>query len=173
MGGGKQWSEILQQLKGWEAENKQLQQDNQELRDLCCFLDDDRQRARKLAKEWQKFGQYTAKVMRQEVTNYQQKLHQLDGRQQELVCDNYELKDLCLYLDEERNCIDLKCPHCGEKILSRPGSVVPPDDDEAVTQRLMDHKSSPDSPLVSEASNSSSNSSGVMSMSSQEDHIND
>jgi len=98
-------------------------------------------------------------------------LKQLDGRQQELVRDNYELKDLCLYLDEERNCIDLKCPHCGEKILSRPGSVVPPDDDEAVTQRLMDHKSSPDSPLVSEASNSSSNSSGVMSMSSQEDHI--
>ena len=68
-------------------------------------------------------------------------MKQLDGRQQELVRDNYELKDLCLYLDEERNCIDLKCPHCGEKILSRPGSVVPPDDDEAVTQRLMDHKS--------------------------------
>ena len=76
-----------------------------------------------------------------QVSNYQQKLKQLDGRQQELVRDNYELKDLCLYLDEERNCIDLKCPHCGEKILSRPGSVVPPDDDEAVTQRLMDHKS--------------------------------
>ena len=65
--GGKQWSELLEQLKNLEAENKQLQQDNQELRDLCCFLDDDRQRARKLAKEWQKFGQYTAKVMRQEV----------------------------------------------------------------------------------------------------------
>ena len=55
--------------------------------------------------------------------------------------DNYELKDLCLYLDEERNCIDLNCPHCGEKILSRPNSVVPPDEDEAVSRRLMDHKS--------------------------------
>ena len=65
--GGKQWGEVLQKLKHLEAENQKLQQDNQELRDLCCFLDDDRQRARKLAKEWQKFGQYTAKVMRQEV----------------------------------------------------------------------------------------------------------
>jgi len=167
----KQLSDCLEQIKELKDKQKQMKHDNQELRDLCCFLDDDRQRARKLAKEWQKFGRYTAKVMRQEVSNYQQKLKQLDGRQQELVRDNYELKDLCLYLDEERNCIDLKCPHCGEKILSRPGSVVPPDDDEAVTQRLMDHKSSPDSPLVSEASNSSSNSSGVMSMSSQEDHI--
>ena len=62
-----QLSEALNQLKYLEDEKKRLQQDNQELRDLCCFLDDDRQRARKLAKEWQKFGRYTAKVMRQEV----------------------------------------------------------------------------------------------------------
>ena len=27
----------------------------------------------------------------------------MDGKQQELVKDNFELKDLCLYLDEERN----------------------------------------------------------------------
>ena len=63
-----QLSEALNQLKYLEEEKKRLQQDNQELRDLCCFLDDDRQRARKLAKEWQKFGRYTAKVMRQEVS---------------------------------------------------------------------------------------------------------
>ena len=62
-----QLSEALSQLKYLEEEKKRLKQDNQELRDLCCFLDDDRQRARKLAKEWQKFGRYTAKVMRQEV----------------------------------------------------------------------------------------------------------
>ena len=62
-----QLSEALSQLKYLEEEKKKLKQDNQELRDLCCFLDDDRQRARKLAKEWQKFGRYTAKVMRQEV----------------------------------------------------------------------------------------------------------
>ena len=35
--------------------------------DLCCFLDDDRQKGRRLAREWQKFGRYTAKVMKQEM----------------------------------------------------------------------------------------------------------
>lgn len=48
-----------------------MSDDNQELRDLCCFLDDDRQKGRKLAREWQRFGRYTASVMRQEVSNYQ------------------------------------------------------------------------------------------------------
>ena len=46
----------------------------QELRDLCCFLDDDRQKGRKLAKEWQRFGRYTSSVMKSEVTVYQDKL---------------------------------------------------------------------------------------------------
>ena len=75
------------------------------------------------------------------MTNYQQKLHQLDGRQQELVRDNHELKDLCLYLDEERNCVDLSCPHCGQKILSRPNSVVPPEDEDHMTRKFLNHKS--------------------------------
>ena len=43
-----QLSEALNQLKYLEEEKKRLKQDNQELRDLCCFLDDDRQRARNL-----------------------------------------------------------------------------------------------------------------------------
>lgn len=64
----------------------------QELRDLCCFLDDDRQKGRKLAREWQRFGRYTASVMRQEVTAYQNKLRELDTKQQELIKDNLELK---------------------------------------------------------------------------------
>ena len=69
----------------------------------------------------------------------------MDGKQQELVKDNFELKDLCLYLDEERNnqidnsetqkgisspSIDscagdkLSCPQCGYGpiwIVSGPG----------------------------------------------------
>jgi len=167
----KQLNECLEKLKKSNEENKQLRQDNQELRDLCCFLDDDRQRARKLAKEWQKFGRYTAKVMRQEVSHYQEKLHQLDGRQKELVRDNFELKDLCLYLDEERNCIDLNCPHCGEKILSRPNSVVPPEEDDAVSRRLINHRRKDinlESPVMASETSHSSNSSGVLSMSSLE-----
>ena len=72
--------------------NARLSEDNQELRDLCCFLDDDRQKGRKLAREWQRFGRYTASVMRQEVSNYQSKLKELAGKQEDLIRDNLELK---------------------------------------------------------------------------------
>ena len=81
------------------------------------------------------------------VVAYQKKLQQLDGKQQELVKDNFELKDLCLYLDEERNsqastnpdpeksaitsqesCVGdtLSCPQCGYGpiwVVSRPGET--------------------------------------------------
>ena len=81
-----------------------------------------------------------------QVVAYQKKLQQLDGKQQELVRDNFELKDLCLYLDEERNnqidnsetqkgisspSIDscagdkLSCPQCGYGpiwVVSGPGT---------------------------------------------------
>ncbi|XP_052273718.1 uncharacterized protein LOC127873779 isoform X2 [Dreissena polymorpha] len=93
---------LLLELRGLKDINQSLQDDNQELRDLCCFLDDDRQRGRKLAKEWQRFGRYTASVMRSEVSAYQEKLKELEVKQQELITDNLDLKELCLYLDQER-----------------------------------------------------------------------
>lgn len=95
--------------------NQKLQDDSQELRDLCCFLDDDRQKGRKLAREWQRFGRYTASVMRQEVSAYQGKLRDLEGKQQDLMKDNLELKELCLYLDEERvgTRVGSTCTQCG------------------------------------------------------------
>ncbi|PZC85093.1 coiled-coil domain-containing protein 85C-B [Helicoverpa armigera] len=102
---------LLQQIKALKEANRRLSDDNQELRDLCCFLDDDRQKGRKLAREWQRFGRYTASVMRQEVSAYQNKLRQLDDKQQELIRDNLELKELCLYLDEERE--RSTCVNCG------------------------------------------------------------
>lgn len=43
-------------MKGLREMSDKLQEENQELRDLCCFLDDDRQKGRKLAREWQRFG---------------------------------------------------------------------------------------------------------------------
>ncbi|KAI8784341.1 trithorax group protein osa isoform X1 [Biomphalaria glabrata] len=90
------------ELRGLKEVNQKLQDDNQELRDLCCFLDDDRQRGRKLAREWQRFGRYTASVMRSEVAVYQEKLRELESRQTELITENVELKELCLFLDQER-----------------------------------------------------------------------
>jgi len=107
--------------------NTRLSEDNQELRDLCCFLDDDRQKGRKLAREWQRFGRYTASVMRQEVSDYQGKLRQLEAKQQELIKDNLELKELCLYLDEERLgggvCTDCGGP-CSTVPLPIPGLLA-------------------------------------------------
>lgn len=85
----------LLEIRGLKDVNQRLQDDNQELRDLCCFLDDDRQKGRKLAREWQRFGRYTASVMRQEVSAYQSKLRDLELKQQELIKDNLELK-VCL-----------------------------------------------------------------------------
>ncbi|XP_066252307.1 coiled-coil domain-containing protein 85C isoform X1 [Euwallacea similis] len=102
---------LLLDLRALKEQNQHLADDNQELRDLCCFLDDDRQKGRKLAREWQRFGRYTASVMRQEVSAYQNKLRELDNKQQELIKDNLELKELCLYLDEERG--NAICPSCG------------------------------------------------------------
>ena len=64
----------LLEIRGLKEVNGRLQQDNQELRDLCCFLDDDRQKRSKMAREWQRFGRYTSSVMKSEVSAYQQKL---------------------------------------------------------------------------------------------------
>ncbi|XP_069681690.1 coiled-coil domain-containing protein 85C isoform X2 [Periplaneta americana] len=108
----------VSEIRMLKEANQRLGDDNQELRDLCCFLDDDRQKGRKLAREWQRFGRYTASVMRQEVSAYQNKLRELDNKQQELIKDNLELKELCLYLDEERN-QSAVCPSCGNGL--RPG----------------------------------------------------
>jgi len=82
----------VSEIRMLKEANQRLGDDNQELRDLCCFLDDDRQKGRKLAREWQRFGRYTASVMRQEVSAYQNKLRELDNKQQELIKDNLELK---------------------------------------------------------------------------------
>ncbi|XP_035232355.1 coiled-coil domain-containing protein 85C-A-like isoform X2 [Stegodyphus dumicola] len=101
----------LHEIRNLKEINQRFQDDNQELRDLCCFLDDDRQKGRKLAREWQRFGRYTASVMRQEVAAYQNKLQELENKQQELIRDNLELKELCLYLDDERN--RGTCSQCG------------------------------------------------------------
>ena len=62
-----QLDHCLGQIALLRDQNRRLSHDNQELRDLCCFLDDDRQKGKRLAREWQKFGRYTARVMKQEV----------------------------------------------------------------------------------------------------------
>ncbi|XP_013914408.1 PREDICTED: coiled-coil domain-containing protein 85C [Thamnophis sirtalis] len=93
----------LHEIRGLKEVNQKLQDDNQELRELCCFLDDDRQKGKKLSREWQRFGRHTAGVMWKEVGMYQQKLKELEAKQESLMRENIELKEIVLMLDEERN----------------------------------------------------------------------
>lgn len=92
----------LLEIRGLKDVNQRLQDDNQELRELCCFLDDDRQKGRKLAREWQRFGRHAAGAVWHEVARSQQKLRELEARQEALLRENLELKELVVLLDEER-----------------------------------------------------------------------
>ncbi|KAJ8284995.1 hypothetical protein COCON_G00038450 [Conger conger] len=92
----------LNEIRGLKDVNQKLQEDNQELRDLCCFLDDDRQKGKRVSREWQRLGRYSASIMRKEVTLYLQRLKELELRQEEVLRENLELKELCLMLDEDR-----------------------------------------------------------------------
>ncbi|KAG7266318.1 hypothetical protein CRUP_015162 [Coryphaenoides rupestris] len=74
----------LHEIRGLKEVNQKLQDDNQELRELCCFLDDDRQKGKKLSREWQRFGRYTAGVLWKDVGVYQQKLQDLEASQESL-----------------------------------------------------------------------------------------
>ncbi|XP_077189509.1 coiled-coil domain-containing protein 85A isoform X2 [Paroedura picta] len=109
----------LGEIRGLKDINQKLQEDNQELRDLCCFLDDDRQKGKKVSREWQRLGRYSAGVMHKEVALYLQKLKELEVRQEEVVKENLELKELCVLLDEEkggvagcRNSVDSQASLC-------------------------------------------------------------
>jgi hypothetical protein len=92
----------LMEIRSLKEVNQRLQDEAHDLCDLACFLDDDRQKARKLAREWQRFGRYTSSVMRSEVAAYQHKLKELEQQQESLIKENLELKEICLFLDNER-----------------------------------------------------------------------
>ncbi|KAK9542073.1 hypothetical protein VZT92_002069 [Zoarces viviparus] len=92
----------LNEIRSLKDVNQKLQEDNQELRDLCCFLDDDRQKGKRVSQEWQRLGRYSAGLMRKEMSIYLQKLKELEQRQVEVVWENLELKEVCLMLEEER-----------------------------------------------------------------------
>ncbi|XP_015250309.1 PREDICTED: coiled-coil domain-containing protein 85C isoform X3 [Cyprinodon variegatus] len=93
----------LHEIRSLKEVNQKLQDDNHELRELCCFLDDDRQKGKKLSREWQRFGRYTASAMWKEVGAYMMKLKELEANQESVLRENSELKEIILMLDEERN----------------------------------------------------------------------
>ncbi|XP_035850797.1 coiled-coil domain-containing protein 85C-A-like isoform X1 [Sander lucioperca] len=93
----------LREIRSLKDVNQRLQDDNQELRELCCFLDDDRQKGRKVSREWQRFGRHTASVLVKDVALYQQRLTELESSQEALRTENMELKEMVLMLDEDRS----------------------------------------------------------------------
>ncbi|KAK0135918.1 Coiled-coil domain-containing protein 85C-A [Merluccius polli] len=93
----------LHEIRGLKDVNQRLQDDNHELRELCCFLDDDRQKGKRLSREWQRFGRHTATAMWKEVGAYMMKLRELEANQACVTRENGELKEIILMLDEERS----------------------------------------------------------------------
>ncbi|XP_067229994.1 coiled-coil domain containing 85A, like [Chanodichthys erythropterus] len=92
----------LNEIRELKEVNQKLQDDNRELRDLCCFLDDDRQKGKRVSREWQRLGRFSASVMRKEVALYLQKLTELERKQEEVIRENLELREICLLIDEEK-----------------------------------------------------------------------
>uniref|UniRef100_A0A1A7YGW5 Coiled-coil domain containing 85A n=1 Tax=Iconisemion striatum TaxID=60296 RepID=A0A1A7YGW5_9TELE len=92
----------LDEIRSLKDVNQKLQEDNQELRDLCCFLDDDRQKGKRVSREWQRLGRVSASLMRKEVSVYLQKLKELEQQQLEVIRENLELREVCLMLEEEQ-----------------------------------------------------------------------
>lgn len=108
----------IEEIRLLKEVNHKLQADMQELRDLCCYLDDDRHKCRKLAREWQRFGRHTTTVMKNELTDYQERIRFLEDRQTWLSSNNNELKELCLYLDQQRDALTKNSDICSKCSIS-------------------------------------------------------
>ncbi|XP_029937659.1 coiled-coil domain-containing protein 85C-A [Myripristis murdjan] len=115
----------LHEIRSLKEVNQKLQDDNHELRELCCFLDDDRQKGKKLSREWQRFGRYTASVLWKDVALYQQKLKELEAGQEALKTENLELKEIVLMLDEERSGAGSRSSIDSQSSLSNLNGSVP------------------------------------------------
>uniref|UniRef100_A0A8C4NLJ0 Coiled-coil domain-containing protein 85C n=1 Tax=Eptatretus burgeri TaxID=7764 RepID=A0A8C4NLJ0_EPTBU len=96
----------LQEIRALKEANLRLQGENYELRELCCFLDDDRQKSKKAATEWQRFSRHSVGTLGPEVAAQLERLRELERRQQQLLQTNQDLTDICLMLDKERGHAD-------------------------------------------------------------------
>ena len=75
----------LKEIRQLKEINKKIVAENKHLQDLCCQLDIDRISGRKLAKEWQKFGKYSANVVKNEVPLFKARLKTLEELQNEVI----------------------------------------------------------------------------------------
>lgn len=99
----------LMEVRNLRDVNQKLQQEKDhligekdELGGMCCFLDDDREKAKKMAREWQVFGRYATGVLQKELAQCHTKMRDLEQKQKTLLTENRNLKELCLLLDQEQ-----------------------------------------------------------------------
>ncbi|XP_051901259.1 coiled-coil domain-containing protein 85B [Pristis pectinata] len=97
----RQLQEHLREIRELKAVNSRLREENRELGDLCCFLDGERLKVKRLAGEWQRLGRHALRALREDVGDCLGKLAELGRLQGALASENGQLKELCLALDAE------------------------------------------------------------------------
>jgi hypothetical protein len=78
----------------------EITKENQEISDLCRVLKENNQKLKTIAFEWQRFGQYTAALLQNEVLVFESKIKILTENLHKLSQENAELNDLCLFLNQ-------------------------------------------------------------------------
>lgn len=119
----------LDEIRLLKEVNDKLQTDLDELRDLCCYLDDDRQKCRRLAKEWQNFGLRISSTLQSEVTSNHEEVNLLNSQQETITAENTNLKSLCQDLEGKLGAgysspREYVCIQCSQKISLEPKQQV-------------------------------------------------
>ncbi|CAF1272078.1 unnamed protein product [Rotaria magnacalcarata] len=75
-------------------ENSSLVSTNDDLKELCLLLDEERYKMHQLAEQWKHFGTSTINKLASQIVDYEEKLHDLEERQTSLLKENESLKSL-------------------------------------------------------------------------------
>ena len=139
----------LEEVRLLKEVNERLQTELDDLRDLCCYLDDDRMKCRKLAKDWQNFGRYISSILHTKESCYQEEVNSLSLQKESVIAENINLKRLCHELE---NCSssgsrEYVCIRCSQRIsLERKpqfNGVVERNPNSLPTANIINHKGNP------------------------------
>ncbi|UJR16063.1 hypothetical protein I4U23_002976 [Adineta vaga] len=90
---------MLQETSTSEQEDVMFEQNsstsmstNDDLKELCLLLDEERHKMHQLAEQWKHFGTSTILKLESQIVDYQEKLGDLEGRQILLLNENESLK---------------------------------------------------------------------------------
>ena len=141
----------LEEVRLLKEVNERLQMELEDLRDLCCYLDDDRVKCRKLAKEWQNFGRFVSSTLHAKESSYQEEVNSLSLQKESVIAENINLKRLCHELE---NCSgsptqprEYVCIRCSQGISLERGlklnGIVRKNPDSPQTARDVNHRGNP------------------------------